>query len=113
MSVSSPKRFKKNDLSANAERNLAIKNRFCAAIVTSLGLAASLSVQFNMEVFMRANMAMMVHLSVTAICLVAGAGFLGSLASIPKRGEIDSRTGTIPNQENTHWRFDSSSPLHF
>lgn len=59
------------------------------AVVASFWLAASLSIQFNLEVIMSTNMAMMAHFDITALCLVEGAGFLGSLASIPKRGETD------------------------
>lgn len=59
------------------------------AVVASFWIAASLSINFNLEVVMRANMAMMTHLDIMALCLVEGAGFLGSLASIPRRGETD------------------------
>ena len=82
----------KYNLTANAERNLAIKNKLCAAVVASLGLAASLAIQINTEVIMRTSIAMTAHTSITVLCLVAGAGLLGSQASIPKRGETDCRT---------------------
>jgi hypothetical protein len=42
-----------------------------------------------MEVYMSASIATVIHLNAIAVCLVEGVGLLGSLESIPKRGETD------------------------
>jgi len=38
---------------------------------------------------MSASIATVIHLNAIAVCLVEGVGLLGSLESIPKRGETD------------------------
>lgn len=48
------------------------------AVVASFELAASLMMTINMEVIVSADIAATAHLSITALCLVAGIGFLGS-----------------------------------
>ena len=76
------------NLTAKAERNLDNTGKLCAAVVSSFGLAASLMIQFNMEVIMSASIAMTAQTSITALCLVAGVGLLGSQAeySVTRRG---------------------------
>lgn len=69
-------------------RSFGIRGCVRGMIATSLGLAASFVAKFKLEVFMGTNIALAGDIN--AICLVAGFGLLGSLASFLKRGEQGS-----------------------
>jgi len=58
------------------------------------------------------NITVTAKLCINVLCLVMGAGILGSLESIPKRGVVDFRRKFIC-QENAHGRFESFPPNQF
>jgi len=65
----------------SAFKFLGVRDWFAGAVVASLGLVTSLVVTLKMEVTMITSIATNVQLSFLTICLVAGAGCLGSQAS--------------------------------
>ena len=74
------------------------RDRLTGAVAASLGLVASLLMNFNMEVAMSTSISFVAHLSIMAICLAMGSGWLGSLAS-PQARRVWLIHDSCPNQE--------------
>lgn len=66
-----------------------------AAVVASLGLAASLVMKINMEVLMSASIAMTAHVGIVAVCLVVGTWLLGSAVESLNEESTDRRDHPI------------------
>ena len=61
---------------------------------------------------MGASIALTGHLNIMAVCLVAGIGLLGSLASFLKRGESGCSGFFLSRPRVPEGRFDSSPPTN-